>query len=1372
MSNFVKDVAGYFQNFLETDFRRRRQPKRNIVSTNKDGTKILINLDKYPKFKNDLHKKISDPESYDSAFLVKPKTYTTSIKSGSADFILKDVLSSLPDKKESITSQFKEELVGTFVQYIDDIEKFYEESDNLMCEMLSKYIFDDSASSISATLTRLSDDDSINHYEVQNQLGIALFERFKADFHETLLEFSVSKDPNIFNEYFESFLSEENITVVVNSYFDSFAISDLYQDLSILCKEIRAKDNFDVYFYFGELIFDKKSFPITFIPVEIDDSSSSELNISFEKRYFVNKQAIEYAYQQVTGKKSGIVGSIISDRTVVLEEHENMADHIKEMLNKIANQVFLISDSFNGALNVTSAVTANNIKIRNSFLLTIADKGDESALNDYEDILSMIDSEDGLFNDLSDLIKNFIEGNPKDISKKVRDGWKKTSIDHRLVYESPIPVNEEQRKIIGAANSPDCKFITVQGPPGTGKSHTISAILFRAIKENKSVLLLSDKKEALDVVEDKLTETLNKVRTSEDFQNPILRIGKTGNNYAKILTRNSIENIRNNYEATKEILNRNPNNLKNEIKDLRTSLKETISTYDKIKIEEIQKYFELEQQLKLQEDDEAYLNKVSKKIEELNASMLKLQKSYSSLSEQEKKYYLSLSNIFPISLSVSHGALIAEISSDEKFSSLKDNFAALKIEDIEFVKKAIKEYQIKKTGFIGSIFGNFMLGDWQKDLVLNLDLKEMIDFRSNIQVLEFYLKVLNKIKGAHEESASIIASLLVDYDVDQKLSEKKFKSLQKNYVDFKEQLNSCDEEKFRKIFGFLYSDSDILKNDLNNLIEQLYPYLEFNTTSKSLKENFNNLKDIRYLDNALDIQQDTAIEMTQTFDERFLDFADNHKSDARSLKNTISKKLKFPKEQIYPIKNAFPCIIAGIRDYADYIPLDKELFDLLIIDEASQVSIAQAFPALIRAKKVLVLGDNKQFSNVKSTTASNEINQSFLNNLRTSALKEYGDDELKKEKAKVFNVRTSILDFFEYSANYSALLKKHFRGYPELISFSSKYFYDGSLQALKVRGKPIEDVINFNFIDHDGLMEIKGNINDPEAKAIVNYLEEEAAKENPESVGVITPFRDQQRYILGQVDKSKSRSIIYSKLKLKVMTFDSCQGEERDHIIYSFVENSVSKTKCSSVLGSKFEDHMDPEQNLRLQRLNVGMSRAKEKITFILSQKIEDFTGNALLILNHYQEQLELAKKLPSEDETESPMEKKLLNWIKQSSFYQKNQSNLEITAQFKVSDYIKALDPTYKHPNYRCDFLIQFNDGEKVKKAIVEYDGFEYHFNKNENIGRFNYENYYTESDIERERILESYGFPFLRFNRFNLGKDPVETVSHKLNSFFLPSQ
>ena len=77
--------------------------------------------------------------------------------------------------------------------------------------------------------------------------------------------------------------------------------------------------------------------------------------------------------------------------------------------------------------------------------------------------------------------------------------------------------------------------------------------------------------------------------------------------------------------------------------------------------------------------------------------------------------------------------------------------------------------------------------------------------------------------------------------------------------------------------------------------------------------------------------------------------------------------------------------------------------------------------------------------------------------------------------------------------------------------------------------------------------------------------------------------------------------------------------------------------------------------------------------------------------------------------------------------------------------------------------------DGDDVKKLIIEYDGFVEHFVDRDKVNEFNYSHYYNDKDIEREKVLEGYGFPFLRLNKFNLGKDPVKKISEELNSFFL---
>jgi hypothetical protein len=78
---------------------------------------------------------------------------------------------------------------------------------------------------------------------------------------------------------------------------------------------------------------------------------------------------------------------------------------------------------------------------------------------------------------------------------------------------------------------------------------------------------------------------------------------------------------------------------------------------------------------------------------------------------------------------------------------------------------------------------------------------------------------------------------------------------------------------------------------------------------------------------------------------------------------------------------------------------------------------------------------------------------------------------------------------------------------------------------------------------------------------------------------------------------------------------------------------------------------------------------------------------------------------------------------------------------------------------------LLQYRrDGGPVN-VIIEYDGFQEHFREHGRIHSGNYERYYRPEDIERQMVLESYGYKFLRVNRFNLGRDPVTVLSKRLH-------
>src|SRR5579872_4353493 len=159
--------------------------------------------------------------------------------------------------------------------------------------------------------------------------------------------------------------------------------------------------------------------------------------------------------------------------------------------------------------------------------LAIFDKSDESLVNDYEEILQKLKQGGGdLAAAFQLLIDDFVTNNPPSVISEVDGDWDAAEPSDKLVYTSPVPLNEEQRQILAAIGKQKCKYVTVEGPPGTGKSHTITAIVCDAILKNQSVLVLSDKKEALDVVEDKITETMNTVRADAHFQNPLLSLGR------------------------------------------------------------------------------------------------------------------------------------------------------------------------------------------------------------------------------------------------------------------------------------------------------------------------------------------------------------------------------------------------------------------------------------------------------------------------------------------------------------------------------------------------------------------------------------------------------------------------------------------------------------------------------------------------------------------------------------------------------------------------------------------------------------------------------------------------------------------------------
>ncbi len=1390
---FIRDVAKYFMDFLETDFHKRKNPKRSIKLRDSDNLLIGINLNKYSSFNTNIWKLINHNFTKNNVDTLEKGVYKTSIPKNLVDLI--KLQAEKIDKKQinDAIKTISDEIEKASILY----KKEYDKALNASLEESSKIIKQDLVlpfiSHIEKPLENLQLGDENNIYLMEEEMTAVLLRLIENKVSEILNLLIVDNKVNIEKELKSAFDFDDIKNNIIN-YFENIQVADLFSEVFEMERNRSILDKQEFYLYFTDITFDKIKYPIFYIPFSLKKDNDI-FRIEFDSQIYINKKALEFAVQEYN-KNKDLHGNLksITERIIYLSQHET---DLVEILNSILKEIinFFELDSAIDITNSEPLQVARSLlaRVSNSTYISLFDKSDEALVNDYEEIVTLLSSEDSILGDaFNKLIDNFIYKNPEPFNPQVEDEWDNLDNKEKLVSEHPIPLNSEQLQIVSAIKKDGCKYLTVEGPPGTGKSHTITAIIFDAILKNKSVLVLSDKKEALDVVEDKITETINKVRHDKDFQNPILRLGKTGSTYGQILAKASIEKIKTHHRAIKK----DYDNLQQNISKLSNSVKEDLEAevlaYKDIDIHEIQEFSELEKYF-IDNNPLVDVQEVTQvtdsgfELEELRKIILDIRKNVqkdSSLKNKifnfiniSEKEFCSLADfksfISYLELIESNIQAVKDTYKD-KISTLKQ-FKQFTIKDLEYVKTYIQSVENLK----GKIFGYM----FRKEKLQKLD----VEFKNNVpsSLFETPHEHIGELRDVYELlyfASSLNKDIKNDWlDVTDYYRFIHCLLADENYGEyFKNLIKLSDEvtyfESIISSYPLTAQKTAISVSDFSTVINNKFSEvndLEFNQQIRyinliqKLNNDFNKIPSINYAGQKKNIEDLVTAQVTYMLDGRLIDFYENNKADAETLRNIIKNKQRFPKEEFSKIKEAFPCILAGIRDYAEYIPLQPDIFDLVIIDEASQVSIAQAFPALLRAKKVLILGDKKQFSNIKAAQARSDTNKEYLNRLEDSFKTHVSVDASKLVKLGKFDIKTSILEFFEFISNYNIQLLKHFRGYKEIISYSNKYFYQESLQVMKIRGKAVDEVIKFSFIDNTDIVRPAPNSNENEVDFIISELQKIKESNKTPTVGIITPHTNQQKILVDKINRLADRDYYFDKLNLKIMTFDTCQGEERDIIYYSMVADKDSDRLWGIFIKDLTKVDIEEDGQIKAQRLNVGLSRAKECMHFVLSKPIDDFNGSIGDALRHYQFVLDEAKKEKdiSQTDQKSKMEPEVMNWFYQTEFWNKNKDRIDFIPQFEIGKYLRQLDRNYTHPNYKVDFLLVYKDeAEKTHKIVIEYDGFVEHFSNLDEVNEFNYDHYYSDDDLYREKVIESYGYKFLRINRFNIGTNPMATLDERI--------
>ena len=313
-------------------------------------------------------------------------------------------------------------------------------------------------------------------------------------------------------------------------------------------------------------------------------------------------------------------------------------------------------------------------------------------------------------------------------------------------------------------------------------------------------------------------------------------------------------------------------------------------------------------------------------------------------------------------------------------------------------------------------------------------------------------------------------------------------------------------------------------------------------------------------------------------------------NDAKAIPAAVKAKLGSLQAKVSLI---FSCWAVTSLSARGRVPFEPGLFDLVVIDEASQCDIASALPLLYRAKRSVIIGDPMQLRHI---SALNPVKD-------TDFLVKH---DLLENRSRWMYSTTSLYDLGAGLADPAQIinLRDHHRSHADIIEFSNQAFYGGKLRVAtrythlkrpknQEPGVIWQDVRGLTVRPANG-----GALNNAEADAIVKALEDLLVRRDYKgSVGVVTPFRAQAQLIQTLIARVPSLLEPAGRAELLVDTVHRFQGDERDVMFFSPVVSEGAKPGALAFLRSN--------DNL----FNVAITRARGLLHVVGDRKAATNSG-------------------------------------------------------------------------------------------------------------------------------------------------------------------
>ncbi|MBU9721610.1 MULTISPECIES: AAA domain-containing protein [Bacillaceae] len=547
--------------------------------------------------------------------------------------------------------------------------------------------------------------------------------------------------------------------------------------------------------------------------------------------------------------------------------------------------------------------------------------------------------------------------------------------------------------------------------------------------------------------------------------------------------------------------------------------------------------------------------------------------------------------------------------------------------------------------------------------ITNRNIEEYVTFFNQLLQLEHYATKSNR---CSELKMLLKESLPALYD---ELSHST------NYVEWKNRI-----EYFNKALNWAKANT-WLNNFINLDVEQLTKDLE--KVAKDIKTTLTEL-------GANKAWSSTLMKMTETQRQHLMAWSTSIRKAGKKTGKHAPKHLKDAQYHMSFCRDAIPAWVLPLYRVCDTFEMEPNLFDVAIIDEASQ-SGPEAVILKYLSKKLIVVGDDKQIS-----PEYVGLNRDDVNYLRKEFLSDF-------EIADMLDGDTSFFDLANVLFGGRITLREHFRCMPEIIEFSNKISYTNT---------PLTPLRQYppNRLEPIKTKQIANGYREGSGQKVLNRLEAEAVVEqikrcindpryNGKTMGVISlqstgQAQEVQRLLVNEIgtEEMERRNLICGDAY-------AFQGDERDIIFLSLVA-APGETGMRALTSEKDR-----------RRFNVAASRAKDQLWLFHTPTVNDFRNKSCLryqLIAYCQDPCKKTME-SNREKCESDFERAVFDQIS--------------TRGFKVV-------PQHEVAGFRIDLIVEGTTG----RIAVECDGDQWHGPE-----RYEY-------DMNRQRILERCGWKFWR--------------------------